>query len=136
MSSPARALQEAVFAALAADAALTGLIGAGRVHDGPPRNAAAPYVHLGEVTARDWSTSTEGGTEIVFAVVAWSRLPGRSEALAIAERVRVVLHDAPLVLAGHRLVNLRHLATETARAEKPEGRRAVVRFRAAVEPGS
>ena len=133
MSSSARALQEAVFSALSADAALTALIGAGQVHDGPPRNAAAPYVHLGEMTARDWSTSTEGGTEIVFAVVAWSRQPGLSEALAIAERVREVLDDAALVLAGHRLVNMRHISTETARAEKPEGRRAVVRFRAAIE---
>ena len=134
MSSPTRALQEAVFSALSADAALTALIGAGQIHDGPPRNAAAPYVHLGEINARDWSTSTEAGTEIVFAVVAWSRLPGRSEALAIAERVREVLDDAALALVGHRLVNLRHISTETARADKPEGRRAVVRFRAAVEP--
>jgi hypothetical protein len=85
------------------------------------------------MNARDWSTATEAGVEIVFAVVAWSRAPGRSEALAIAERVRAALHEAALALAGWRLVNLRHMATETARAEKPEGRRAVVRFRAAME---
>ena len=133
MSSSARALQEAVFAALAADAALTGLIGAGRVHDGPPHSAAAPYVHLGEVLARDWSTATEAGTEISFAVVVWSRALGRSEGLLIAARVVALLHDAALMLDGFRLVNLRHVATETARVETPEGRRMVVRFRAVVE---
>ncbi len=91
-------------------------------------------MHLGELTARDWSTATEEGTEITFAVVAWSRAEGRSEGLAIADRVVALLHDAALVLSGYRLVNLRHVATETARVEKPEGRRTVARFRAAVEP--
>ena len=129
----ALALQQAVFAALSADAELQALLGGAHVFDGAPRNAEAPYVHLGESEARDWSTATEAGTEISFAVVAWSRQPGRTEALAIAERVRMLLHDAALEVDGLRLVNLRHVATETARNEKPEGRRAVVRFRAVVE---
>ncbi len=136
MSAPARALQAAVFEALSGDAALASLLGGANVFDGAPRNQPAPYVHLGELNARDWSTATEAGTEINFAVVAWSRTEGRSEGLAIADRVVALLHDAALVLNGYRLVNLRHVTTETARVEKPEGRRAVVRFRAAVEPES
>ncbi len=134
MSAPARALQEAVFAVLAADATLVALLGGAKVYDGAPRNAEAPYLHLGEVTARDWSTATESGTEINFALVAWSRAEGRSEGFSIADRVVALLHDQALALDGYRLVNLRHLATETARVEKPEGRRTVARFRAAVEP--
>ena len=63
--SAARALQEAVFAALTADAELEALLGGANVFDGAPRNAAAPYVHLGEIVARDWSTATEAGAEIV-----------------------------------------------------------------------
>jgi hypothetical protein len=132
MSSPARALQQAVFAALTADAELMGLLGGAHVFDGAPRNAAQPYVHLGEMNARDWSTATEPGAEILFSVVAWSGRPGRAETLAIAERVRAVLHDAALPLAGWRLVNLRHVATESARDGKD--RRALARFRAALEP--
>ena len=54
---------------LSGDAELTALLGGARVYDGAPRNAAAPYVHLGEITARDWSTATEAGEEISFAVV-------------------------------------------------------------------
>jgi hypothetical protein len=129
----ALALQEAVFAALSADLELQALLGGPHVFDGAPRNAEAPYVHLGESETRDWSTATEAGTEISFALVVWSRQPRRAEALAIAERVRELLHDAALDVDGARLVNLRHVATETARNEKPEGRRAVVRFRAVVE---
>lgn len=131
--SAARSLQEAVFSALAGDAPLVALLGRTNVFDGAPRNAAAPYVHLGETTARDWSTATEAGTEISFAVVVWSRAPGRSEGLLVAERVVALLHDAALTLDGFRLVNLRHVATETARVETLEGRRTVVRFRAVVE---
>ena len=133
MSAPSRALQEAVFEALACDASLSALIGGAKIFDGAPRNAEAPYVQLGEVTARDWSTATEAGTEISFAIVAWSREAGRSEGLAIADRIVTLLHDAALGLDGYRLVNLRHIATETARVEKPEGRRTVARFRAVVE---
>ncbi len=133
MTAPSRALQEAVFDTLSGDATLATLLGGANVFDGVPRNQPAPYVHLGELTARDWSTSTEAGTEITFAVVAWSRTEGRSEGLAIADRAVALLHDAALTLDGWRLVNLRHLSTETARVEKPEGRRTVARFRARVE---
>jgi hypothetical protein len=131
--SAARALQEAVFSALSADAPLVALLGGANVFDGAPKNAAAPYVHLGEILGRDWSTATEAGTEISFAVVVWSRAAGRSEGLLVAERVVALLHDAALDLDGFRLVNLRHVSTETARVETPEGRRTVVRFRAVVE---
>ena len=134
MSAPSRALQEAIFSTLAGDATLQTLLGGANVFDGAPRKQAAPYVHLGELTARDWSTATEAGTEINFAVVAWSRTEGRSEGLAIADRVVALLHDQALTLDGYRLANLRHLSTETARVEKPEGRRTVARFRAALEP--
>jgi hypothetical protein len=133
MSGAALTLQKAVYAALIDDAELEDLIGGAKVFDKAPRNAEAPYVHLWEMTARDWSTATEAGMEVRFAVVVWSRQAGRSEALAISERVRAVLHEAALTVEGFRLVNLRHLATDTARVEKPEGRRAVVRFRAVVE---
>jgi hypothetical protein len=133
--SAGRSLQEAVFAALVADAEFEDMIGGAKVFDSVPRNAAAPYVHLGEMVCRDWSTATEAGAEISFAVAVWSRGEGRSEGFQIAERVVTLLHDVALTLDGWRLVNLRHLATETARLEKPEGRRTVVRFRAVVEPG-
>ncbi|MGQ7792920.1 DUF3168 domain-containing protein [Faunimonas sp. B44] len=134
--SPVLALQKAVFEALSGDASLGALLGGPRIHDAVPRNPAAPYVHLGETVWRDWSTATEGGAEIRLAVTAVTKGEGRSEALAIAERVRVLLHEAPLAPAGHRLVNLRHLATTTRTSRDRAERRAELTFRAVMEPAS
>jgi hypothetical protein len=129
------ALQKAVFAALAADSALLAALGGeARIFDGPPRNAAPPYLHLGELTLQDWSTGTEAGAEVLFSVVCWSRASGRAESLALAELARAALDGAALTVAGYRLVNLRHLRTETGRADSPDGRRATARFRAVLEP--
>jgi hypothetical protein len=134
MSGAALALQRAVFTVLAGDGELATLLGGAHVFDGAPRNAVAPYVHLGETVARDWSTATDAGTEATIAVVVWSRLPGQSEGFAIAARIEALLDDAAVPPDGFRLVQLRHVATETARAERPEGRRTILRFRAVLEP--
>ncbi len=134
IDSPALALQQAVFALLSADAGLAALLGGARIYDHVPRATDAPYVHLGEIAVRDNSTATEAGAEIVFAIVAWSREPGRGQALAIAEAVIALLHDQPLALDGHQLVNLRHTATQTSRGDATSGRRALMRFRAVTEP--
>ena len=132
-SDPAWALQQAVHGLLSADVELTALLGGARIHDEVPRGAAAPYVHLAEASLRDWSTATEEGAEALFAVIVFSEAAGRRESLAIAARLRALLDDAALTLDGHRLVNLRHTATETERDRK-DGRRARLKFRAVVEP--
>ena len=133
MSGAAAALQEAVRAALAADPELAALIGAG-IYDGPQRNAAPPYLHFGAASERDWSTATDGGAEVTFSLVAASRERGRDETLAILERARALLHEGAMPVAGWRLVTLRFLGMETARADKTETRRAAARFRARLEP--
>ncbi|MYZ50468.1 DUF3168 domain-containing protein [Propylenella binzhouense] len=135
-ASPALALQAAAFAALAGDAALAGLLGGARIHDSVPRNAPAPYVHLDEAILRDWSTGSEAGAEVRFAIAVITPADGRAQAFAIAERIRALLHDAPLALDGHRLVNLRHQATETKKVRDRTLRRADLTFRAVIEPAS
>ncbi len=132
--SPALALQQAVFALLSADAGLAAQLGGARVYDHVPRATDAPYVHLGEMTMRDFSTASETSAEIRFSIVAWSREPGRAQALAVAQTVIALLHDQPLALDGHLLINLRHTATETTRGDATGGRRALARFRAVTEP--
>jgi hypothetical protein len=137
--SAALALQQAVHATLAADATLAALIGAG-IYDGPQRNAAPPYLHFGDASERDWSTGTEAGAEVAFAIVALSRERGRNEALGILERVRAVLHDAVFAVDGWRLVTIRFVATESGRgdgggrSDRGDMRRAAARFRARLEP--
>jgi len=107
MASPLLELQGAVFSALSQDAQLTGLIGPGKLHDLTPAELAFPYITFGRVTRHDWSTASEEGAEIFFSLHVWSRKRGKAEALEIMERVTAILHDRPLALAEHHLINLR-----------------------------
>ncbi|MCK0209019.1 DUF3168 domain-containing protein [Starkeya koreensis] len=126
-------LRRAIHAALLADGPLLAALGGARVHDVPPAAPEFPYVTLGEAQVSDWSTATESGLEHRITLAAWSRQGGHGEAHAIAHLVQQVLHDAPLALEGHRLVNLRITGAEIRR--EPGGRtyRALMRFRAVTE---
>jgi hypothetical protein len=134
MSSAAWDLQQAVHASLAADSGVLALLGGDRVYDDVPQGAAFPYLALAGFTVRDWATGTEPGTEINFTVNAWSRGAGHKEAHHLAEAVRTALHDAPLSLSGHHLVNLRHEASDARRERDSDTYRISVRFRAVLEP--
>ncbi|HEY1244568.1 MAG TPA: DUF3168 domain-containing protein [Hyphomicrobiaceae bacterium] len=132
--SSAWSLQQSVFAALSADAALTALLGPGRIFDDVPQGTALPYVTLGPATAREWSTGSEDGTEHAFTVHVWSGARGKKEAHEMLGAVRAALHDRPLTLAGHSLINLRHERSETRRDRDGETIHGTARFRAVTEP--
>jgi len=134
LDSPALALRKAIHGALVADAPLAALLGGPRVHDAPPKDAAFPFVALGEAVVSDWSTATEAGTEHALTLHAFSRSGGRAEAYALAAAVQEALHDAPLVLAGHQLANLRATTAEVVRDKDGRTFHALVRFRAVTEP--
>jgi len=134
MPSASWALQQAVFAALAADAPLVALLGAPRIFDDVPQGTDFPYLAFGQTTARDWSTGTEDGAEHTLTLSVWSQARGKKEAHEIMGAVRAALHDAPLALNGHRLVTLRHEFSETRREPDGDTIRGTVRFRAVTEP--
>ncbi len=133
MTSAALALQKAVYAALAADDGVGALIG-DRIYDGAPRNAVFPYLTIGQTTQTDWSTGTEDGTEHRLTLDVWSRQGGKSECHAIADTIRVALHDAALALDGHALVNLRFETADIARDPDGITFHGRLRFRAVTEP--
>ena len=135
MTHPSLALQKAVYAALAGDAVLGGLVD-DRIFDAPPRNVPFPYVSFGNAQGNDWSTGTETGTEHRVVLDVWSRHRGKAECWAIAEAVTMVLDDAALTLDGHALVNLRLETAETGRDADGLTWHGVVRFRAVTEPAS
>ena len=138
MPSASWSLQQSVFSALTADAALTALLGADRIYDDVPQGSPLPYLTLGQSTVRDWSTGgdpgTDDGNEHVLTLHVWSDARGKKQASEIIGAVRTALHDQPLTLVGHRLVNLRHEFSEARR--DPEGAtiHAIARFRAVTEP--
>jgi hypothetical protein len=133
MTHPSLALQKAIVAALAIDAATGALIG-GRIYDATPRDATFPYLTIGQVNSADWSTATEGGTEHAVTLHAWSRERGKRECYAIADAVDAALNDAALTLDGHALVNLRFQFAEIRRDPDGITYHAAIRFRAVTEP--
>ena len=134
MASAGWDLQKAVYAALAADATLTTLLGGAAIHDAVPQNAIFPYVVIDQTQIRDWSTGTEPGAEHMLMLHVWSRHAGKREAYEIADAIRAALGGAMLSLEEHRLVNLRHQYSEPKRDEDGETQHGVLRFRAVTEP--
>jgi len=129
-------LQRAVHAALAGDTSVLALLGGARIYDDVPQGAAFPYVSLAGFTARDWATGTDPGAEVIFTINTWSRGAGHKQAHLLAEAVRSALHDAPLTLTDHHLVNLRHESSSTHRERDGDTYRVAARFRAVLEPAA
>jgi hypothetical protein len=134
MTTATAALRAAIHDALAADTALTALLGGTSIFDEPPRDAAFPYVTIGEARVTDFSTGTEPGEEHQLTLHAWSRQGGHREAHLIAGALLQALDDAPLTLAGHQLVNLRFAIADVRRESDGRTYHALVRFRAVTEP--
>ena len=59
---------------------------------------------------------------------------GKRQANEIMGAIRTALHDQPLTLTGHRLVNLRHEFSEARRDPDGETTHGIARFRAVTEP--
>lgn len=132
MTSAALALQKAVVAALLGDTGVAALV-AERIHDAPPRNAEFPYVSFGQTSLADWSTGTESGAEHRLTLHVWSRERGKRQCYEIMGAIEAVLHDAPLALDGHALVNLRFEFAEARRDPDGITYHGVMRFRAVTE---
>jgi Protein of unknown function (DUF3168) len=133
MPSAAWSLQKAIFAALAADATLLALLGGPRIYDDVPQASAFPYISFGPLTARDWSTATDAGTEHTITLNVWSQAKGRAQVHEIMSAARAVLHGQSLTLDGHRLINLRHESSEARRSADGETYLGTARFRAVTE---
>jgi hypothetical protein len=117
------ALQRGVYQALAGSSDVATLLGGARIYDDAPQDAAFPFVTLGQSVIRDWSTGT-----------VWSRGGGKKQTLEIIETIKAVLHDQPLLLADHHLVNLRHEFSEARLDPDGDTFHGIVRYRAVTEP--
>lgn len=134
MASAAFELQKSLFQALSADTAVVALLGGAKIYDDVPRGTGLPYITFGQSTLRDWSTGTEPGFEHLITLHVWSRVNGEREVHALIEAIRACLHDTPLTVASHRLVNLRFEFSDTVRDPDGETSHGIVRYRAITEP--
>lgn len=133
MTSPVLALRRAILAALLADGELTASLGGAHVYDEAPPGAPTPRIAFSDVQSRDWSVQNSRGAEQIVVLSVFSGARGTREALDIADRIVVLLDEAPLALVGHRLIDLRFVALATRREQNGRFARADVRFRATTE---
>jgi hypothetical protein len=131
--SAANELQRAIHAALAGNQAVEALLGNGGVFDGLADGPVFPAIVFGAVQSVDWSTATEAGEEHRLILEVWSRENGKREVQAIMAAVKDTLHDLPLAMTGHHLVNLRLERTSAEREARSRRHRGTMRFRAVTE---
>lgn len=130
--SAANALLQAIFARLTGDATLVALIPGGIIDRLLPR-AVLPCIIIGDLESRDYSTATEKAEEHFLSLHIWSDANGRKGAGEIAARVKNLLDDAALSIAGASLVNLQLLSSRSRREAKSRNFIAEMRFRAVTE---
>jgi hypothetical protein len=105
-------LQIAIMVRCAADDGVKELIGdrAGpsgiRFYDAVPADAAKPYVSFGPDQLLTEPADEYQGADIVLQLDAWSAGPGRVEVKKLIAALWAALDDAPIVIAGHRLIAL------------------------------
>lgn len=121
-------LQEAVYDALVADAALTALMTG--VYDHVPSTATLPYVTLGPASATDWSAGSFDGQDHDLTIDVWTAGPGHGEAKRIMAAVYGALHDRDLGIADAALVLLRYRFSDVFVDADGETIHGVLRFRA------
>ena len=133
-TSPALALQTGLRTALLADAALVAALGGEQVFDDVPREAPFPYITIGDIDTRDWSTQTSRGHEHIVTLQLWSRYRGRKQVQDLIAEVDRILDGGDPPLQGHRLVNLSTVFWTAQREPDGEVYRGTVRLRAVTEP--
>ena len=133
-TSPALALQTGLRTALLADAALVAALGGDQVFDDVPREAPFPYITIGDIDTRDWSTQTSRGHEHIVTLQLWSRYRGRKQVQDLIAEVDRILDGGDPPLQGHRLVNLSTVFWTAQREPDGEVYRGTVRLRAVTEP--
>lgn len=96
-------LQQAVVAHLSAHPALSELTG---IHDGPPPRAAFPYAAIGDGLVTDWSTKTEAGREIRFALTIWDEGESPSRLHQLVAGAEAAMASLPRALAHGSIISL------------------------------
>lgn len=127
------ALQAAVYQSLAADAALTALVGADIYDALPTGTLPETYVSLGRERVQDASDQTGDGALHRFDISVITTKPGFAGAKAAAAAISDALHGADLTLTRGRLVYLRFDRAEARRINASAGREILMRFRARVD---
>ncbi|WP_136637451.1 DUF3168 domain-containing protein [Pseudooceanicola onchidii] len=127
------ALQKAVYAALSADATLTGLVGTA-IFDAPPVGAIPSlYVSLGPEKAQERSDRSVSGARHDFIVSVITDAAGFQQAKVVAGAVADALAPPLGPLDRGRIVTLNFQRAQARRDEAGQQRRIDLTFRALLE---
>lgn len=127
------ALQQAVVAALLADAGVVATLGSA-IHDALPSGTVPPlYALVGEEQVEDRSDSSGTGALHRLTITLISSTAGFLAVKEAAGAVAHALHGAPLPLAVGRLVDLRFVKARARRDRTSGGRRVELSFEARIE---
>lgn len=135
MADRSTELFSAIFAALNGDATLATLLGSNSVYNGVKDGTQPPYIDIGDDTAIDDSSISVDAQEHTVTIHSWTQQPiaglsAKGSLFSIMAQIRVVLHEARLVLANGALCNLRQEFRETLRDPDGISWHGVQRFRA------
>ena len=134
MTAASWELQRSIYQTLSNAPALTSLLGGAHIFSNPPQGEALPYITLGQTVNLDWSTGSEDGTEHSLTLHVWSRADSAQEVHEIIDALKTLLHDQPLSLEDHYLVNLRHENSDARREPDGATYHGTIRYRAVTEP--
>lgn len=127
MSAPGgRKLQEAVFARLTQDGALSAMMD---IYGHVPDGAALPYLTIASLAGSDWSSKTAKGAEFMLEIHAYSRAESPQPCTDALERVYALLHDAAYTVSGYQLVLSQFYDGSVRRARDGAFYRGVQRYR-------
>lgn len=134
-TSPALAVQTAIYTALTGDQQLMDLLSGEGVYDWVDGDPAYPYVVIGEALETPDNTHSGYGRQTPVTLHVWSRYRGYKQALEIAQRIIQVLDHQPLAVAGHHHVVTRYEFMQTLTDPDPSGqiRHVPIRFRVITE---
>lgn len=133
--SAERALAAAIRARALADAGVKAALGdPARLYDDPPPDPVFPYLTIGRIETRAADASGVAALDHAVTLHVWSRHGGRAEALDVIAALRAALHDAPLSVAGCKLIFIFVQFADVFRAGDGRTTHGVLRLRALTEP--
>lgn len=130
--SAAWELQKGVFSLLDGDATLSAMVGG--VFDDVPEVTNYPFVVLTDVIGRDRSATAVPIEQIEFVIEVYSREGGHKEALSIMDRIRELLHGAPISLVGFSLAFIQSQESRLSLGRDAKTYRGAMAFTAMLQP--
>ncbi|MFD6691108.1 DUF3168 domain-containing protein [Streptomyces bacillaris] len=129
-TTPAPAIQRAIYTVLTGDTELMNLA-TGGVHDFVPEPAPHPYITVGEAIETPDNTHSGFGRQTVVTLHIWTRSRGHAPGLAILARVVGLLDHQPLAIEGqdHIATNYEFMQTLIDPAPPGDIRHIVLRLR-------